>query len=273
MDRLRAIFEWFTSRKYLSLFVIFLIIGAIYATRFYIHANSGKLSDPIRRGDIIDAVYGIGTVTAYKRLSLNPLVGGTVEKTFVVEGDLVKKGSPLLQAENGVIYRAPFDGIVNYFPYKTGENTYSTTPMLILTDISDRYIVVNMEQQGALRVKTGQAAKISFDSLRESVFDGKVSSVYSYAGNFLARIDSINLPEAVLPDMTCDVAIIIKVHKDALLIPIAAFENGSVWVKRGAQIPRETPVQLGVNDGTWAEVLNGDLKVDDRVLIRKQVTP
>ena len=272
MDRLRAVGEWIARRKYLSSFMALVIIGGIIGVRFVLQASAGQMSAPIQRGTIVDAVYGIGTVTASKRVSFNPLVSTTIRSTFVREGDRVRKGQPLITTDDGNTYKAPFDGIANYFPYRAGENTYMTTPMLVFTDMANRYIVVSMEQQGALRVNVGQTARLSFDSLRQKTFDGKVAAVYSYSNNFLARIDLVNLPDSVLPDMTCDVAVVISVHDNALLIPIVAFDNGRVWVKRGKGIPRAVPVKLGVIDSTMAEVLEGDIQVGDRVMIRDKVS-
>lgn len=271
MDHIRAIVEWFLKRKFISIILAVFLPSAFVGVRFLLNANAGQLTDPLHRGQIIDAVYGIGTVTAYKRFSFNPQISNTVTKSFVMEGDSVSKGQPLITTETGVLHRAPFDGVVNYFPYRTGENAYPTTPMMVFTDMSDRYILVSMEQQGAMRVKVGQTARVSFDSLRDQVFSGKVSAVYSYSSNFYARIDSINLPPFILPDMTCDVAIVIGVHDDALLIPATAFLNGKVWVKRGKGIPRETSVKLGVIDGNTAEVVEGDVRPGDRVLVRTKV--
>jgi multidrug efflux pump subunit AcrA (membrane-fusion protein) len=271
MDQIRAIGEWIIRRKYLSLIASALIIAAAAAARTITQANAGQLSGPIERKSITDAVYGIGTVTAYKRLSFNPQISNTLNKSYVMEGDRVHKGQPLMKTESGVIHYAPFDGIVNYFPYRMGENAYPTSPMMVFTDTSDRYIVVNMEQQGAMRVKAGQTAKVSFDSLRDKVFEGKVSAVYSYNSNFYARIDTVALPEFILPDMTCDVAIVIGVHENAIVIPSAAFVKGNVWVKRGRGIPHAIPVKLGVIDGTHAEVLEGAIEPGDRVLIRSKV--
>jgi membrane fusion protein, macrolide-specific efflux system len=270
MDQLRAIIEWISNRRLLSSVIALVILGGAIAIQKINHSLAGQLSEPIKRGKIIDAVYGIGTVTANRRLSFNPLVGSSVMKTFVREGDRLKKGQPLVVTDDGNTHYAPFDGVVNYFPYRNGENAYMTNPMIVFTDLKDRYIVVSMEQQGALRVKEGQTARLSFDSIRQTTFDGRVNAVYSYASNFLARIDSVNLPDSVLPDMTCDVAIIISVHDNALIIPTAAFDNGRVWVKRGRSLPHPTPVTLGVIDGTMAEVIQGDLQAGDQVMIRKQ---
>lgn len=271
MDQLRVIFEWFAERKFISFLIFVVLVGSSITASRYFKSQSGQLSDPIQKGKIIDAIYGIGTVTANRRFSFNPLIGNTVEKSFVKEGDYVKKNAPLIQTSDGGIQRAPFDGVINYYPYKSGENTYATTPMMILTDMTDRYIVVSMEQQGALRVKVGQVAKISFDSIRQTNFEGRVSSVYSYSSNFLARVDINDLPLFILPDMTCDVAIVIGEHENVLLIPVVAFENGTVWVKHESQLPRQIPIKIGITDGVWAEVLEGDLQAGDRVLTRKQV--
>lgn len=272
MDHLRAVLDWILGRKILSSIVALLLMGGVLAIRYVAYASSGELSPPVQRGTIVDAVYGIGTVTALNRISFNPMVGATLSRTYVKEGDRVKKGLPLIRTDDGNVFTAPFDGVANYFPYRQGENASVTSPMLIFTDMANRYVVVSMEQQGALRVKVGQTAKLSFDSIRNVTYQGKVSAVYSYANNFLARIDSVDLPESILPDMTCDVAIIISTHENALLIPVVAFQNGKVWVKKGAGLPRSTPVKLGVNDGAMAEVLSGDIEVGDRVSVRPQVS-
>ncbi|MDR3606830.1 MAG: efflux RND transporter periplasmic adaptor subunit [Oligoflexia bacterium] len=267
---MRSIGEWIGRRKILSSLIAVFLIGAVATIQIFAHAYSGQLSEPLEKGTIIDAVYGIGTVTAYKRFSFNPQVSNTVTESYVMEGDSVKKGAPLLKTDVGLKHYAPFDGVVNFFPYRNGENAYPTTPMMVVTNMRDRYIVVSMEQQGAMKVKVGQTAKISFDSLRDQIFEGKVSSVYSYLSNFYARIDTVQIPDYILPDMTCDVAIVIGVRENALLVPLPAFIKGSVWAKRGNGLPHVVPVKLGVIDGTHAEVIEGDLQAGDRVLIRPQ---
>jgi len=272
MDRLRAIGEWIARRKYLSSLLAALLIGGAVAAHFLLDAYSGRFSHPIKRGNITDTVYGIGTVTAYKRFSFNPQVSNTVIESFVMEGDTVKKGTRLLNTGAGDTHVAPFDGIVNFFPYRRGENAYPSSPMMVITDMHDRYVLVSMEQQGAMRVRTGQEVKISFDSLRDKVFEGKVSAVYSYLGNFYARITVADLPDFILPDMTCDVAIVIGVHENAILIPASAFVAGKVWVKRGAGLPHETKVKLGIIDATHAEVVDGDIQPGDEVEIRTKVS-
>ena len=71
--------------------------------------------------------------------------------------------------------------------------------------------------------------------------------------------------------MTADVAIIIREIPNALLLPVTAYENGYVWVKRGHALPTKVEVKIGVVDGMFAEVASGDLNEGDRLMIRRKV--
>lgn len=236
----------------------------------YVRAHTdGKLSEPLGRGRIIDAIYGIGTVAANRSFALKPGVIGTLTDLYVKEGDVVKKGERLAQVDS-TLYRAPFDGVVNYLPFKVGENVFQQIPILVVTDLTNRYMVVNLEQQGALRVRPGQKAKLSFDTLRQRNYDGVVQSVYSYATNFIARIDVSQLPPEILPDMTADVAIVIGERDNVLLAPIPALDGDSVWVKRGQELPRRVPVKTGIVDDRMAEIIEGDVNEGDQLLIRRK---
>jgi len=268
----RALIKWISAHRALSAVGGIFVICLIVFMRIVIARSQGDLSEPLKKGAIVDAVYGIGTVTATKSYSIKPGVIATITDLYVKEGDSVRKGQKLARLDQ-VGYRAPFDGVVNFLPFKVGENVFAQLPVAVVTDLSNRYLVVSLEQQGALRVRIGQRAKLSFDSIRSKSYDGVVQSVYSYNSNFLARIDVSSLPKEILPDMTADVAIIIRELSDVLLIPVAALENDSVWVKRPHRIPTQVQIKLGVVDGAMAEVRSGDLKENDQVLIRKKVGP
>lgn len=272
METLRATSKWISRHGILTLILCALLVAGVVFARTVIDRTQGTVTDPIRRGEIVDAVYGIGTVTATRSYSIKPGVISRISDLFVQEGDSVRRGAKLAEIDQ-VIYKAPFDGVINFLPFKVGENIFTQLPILVLTDLRDRYLVASLEQQGALRVRPGQKAKLSFDSIRNETFEGVVQSVYSYHSNFLARIDVPGLPSEILPDMTADIAIIIREVKDALLIPVAAYENGSVWVKRGHGIPILTPVTLGVVDGAMAEVASGNLNVGDTLMVRRKIKP
>lgn len=270
MSFLRSILKWTRVHRVVSLAGALFLAGLGIGVRFVLVRSDGTLSDPLRRQTIVQAVYGIGTVTATRSFQLKPGVTGTVGALFVREGDSATQGAKLAQIDS-TLYRAPFGGTIVNLPFKVGENVFANFPVLTLVDLTDRYIVVTLEQQGALRLKEGQKAKLSFDTIRSENYDGVVQSVYSYANSFLARIDCSTLPTRILPGMTADVAIEIREKADALVIPLAAYDKGALWVKRGIGIPRRVEVKTGIVDKDLAEIVSGDLQPGDQVLVRKDL--
>lgn len=270
MNAVRSILRFVARHRVLSLFLLIVVISAFFIFRFISERSQGILSAPLKRAPIVESVYGIGTVTANRSFQLKPGVVSTINDLYVKEGDGVNKGQSLARVDQ-VLFRAPFTGTVTALPFKTGENVFAQVPLLTLVDLTDRYLLVSLEQQGALRVRRGQTARMSFDTIREQTYRGTVEAVYSNDSTFLARIDLKNLPRNILPGMTCDVAIAIREQPSALLVPVAALEQGRfIWVKRGRSVPSRHEITTGIIDKDMAEVISGDLREGDRVLIREK---
>lgn len=270
MDKLRLFFKWIRSHRIISLLVAVVIFGSIFLSRTFVERSQGEITDPLKVGNIVDAVYGIGTVTAARSYSIKPGVVTSISSVYVKEGDYVRKGDRLIKIDDN-LYRAPFDGVINFLPFKISENVFAQVPVLVITDLMNRYLVVSLEQQGALRVNVGQRAKVSFDSLRSQSYDGTVEAIYSYNGNFLARIKVDDLPKQILPDMTADVGIIVREIKNVLLVPTLALEGNSVWVKKNRGLPTQEIVKLGIVDGVMAEIVSGNIGKGDRLIVRKKI--
>ncbi len=247
----------------------------IFVTGGFIWLKKSRASlttlEPIKRGAIVDSVYGIGTLTAERSLSIKSGVTSTIQKLYVKEGQIVKKGARLVDLEGIGIYKAPFAGTVVSAPFKEGETVYAQGNVMTLIDPAETYLLVSLEQQGALNLKPDLPVKISFDGLRGRTFNGLVESVYSNGVDFLARISVKELPSFILPGMTADVAIIIQEKKDALLLPVAAIEAGSAVLSRNNKTIR-VPIKTGLVDGAYAEVLSGDVKEGDEAVSLKRGT-
>jgi len=273
MNQIKSLLKLIVGHPILSVLLGVIFVAALSFFRFLSNRTDGSLTAPIDKGAIVESVYGIGTVMANKSFRIMPGLVNTITHVWVKEGDSVKKGDPLISNEN-VKWTAPFGGTVTSFPFRIGENVFSSVPVLTLVDLLDRYVLVSLEQQGALRVERGQKVRLSFDSIREQSYSGRVVAVYSNDTGYLARIDIGDLPAKILPNMTADVAIEIRHHEDALLIPVSALEQGKyVWRKREYEIPTQVEIKLGIVDRALAEVLSGDLRVGDRLLIRRHQSP
>lgn len=221
---------------------------------------------PIKRGPIIEAVYGLGTVTARQVYQMRLGFTATLLQVHVREGEQVKKGAPLVLLDGVTLLRAPFGGTVTSLPYKVGETVFPQVPILTLVDLSDRYVLVSLEQEGALKVKPGQPAHLRIDSLKGQKFTGAIRSVYSHENQFLADIQVKELPSVILPGMTMDVAIEISRKPDVLLAPSAAIGQNVLNIKRGAGA-RAVQVELGLRDGEFSEILKGEVQAGDLAVV------
>lgn len=250
--------------------VLFIVTAIWFRSR---QVQSIVLTDPIKKGSILESVYGIGTVTATHSFQLKPGVTTNILKLYVREGDQVKKGARLVELSDMTPVSAPFDGTITFLPSKEGETVAPQSVVLSLVDLRNPYLIVSLEQRAALRVLQGQKAKINFDSMRDQSFDGVVQAIYSNENNFFVRIGVEKLPNQILPGMTGDVAIEIREHQNVLLIPIAAIESGKVFVDKGRGTSRKVEIQTGIVDATMAELTSGNVAEGDRLVIRKKITP
>ncbi len=257
--------KWFLALMAATLLAIG--VGA-YSLR---HSDDATETFKVKHGDIIEAVYGLGTVTANQSYQVKLGVTGTITGLYVTEGDKIEKGKALVTIDQGAYFAAPFSGTVTSAPFKLGETVYAQAPIVTLTNLKDRYVVVSLEQESALRVRAGQNTRISFETLRGQTYQGKVRAIYPDPQNsqFFVRIDVAELPETILPGMTGDVAIEIAQRAGVLLIPVTALQSGRVTVKSG-HLRKKIQITVGAIDGRWAEVTGDDLKEGDDVILPRK---
>ncbi len=259
--------------KWITLIALMITVAIFSIFKFSQKRNQLlALTEPLVKGSALESVYGIGTVTANRSFQLKPGVTTSVLKLYVKEGDQVKKGARLVDLSDMNPVHSPFDGTITFLPAKVGETVFAQSVVLSVVDLTDRYIIVSLEQRAALRVVQNQKAKINFDSMRNQSFDGIVQAIYSNDNNFFVRIGADNLPPQILPGMTGDVAISIAEHKDVLLVPVAAIESGKVYVDLGHGRSKQVNIKIGVVDATMAELIEGDLREGDRLQIRKKIS-
>lgn len=221
-----------------------------------------------KRGPIIEAIYGIGTVTSRKHFTFRLGVNSTVVKTYVHEGQEVKKGDALIQLTPSLMIRTPINGTVTSFSPNEGENIFPDQTVVTVEDLLDRYILATIDQQSALRVKKGMKVRLHFETIRDQTFNGTVNTLYPSSGQFMVRIESQELPPEILPGMTADVSIQVAERENALLIPVLSIQQGKVLIERNGK-NQKIDVKIGVTDSEWAEVLSGDISESD-VVVRKK---
>lgn len=218
------------------------------------------------RGSIVEAVYGLGTVESNNVFEAKVGVMSSVSEFFVKEGQDVIGRDKLYRDDSGTIFRAPFAGRVTQIPVFIQENLFPQTVILTIMDLNSLYLAVSMEQQGAMKIKKGIKAEVSFEFFRNKKLQGIVETIYPKKDQFIAKVQIAEWPPGVLPGMTADVAFEIDRKKDALLIPVKAIVNGNIILKRNGK-KEKLPVKIGLMDLEKAEVLEPQLKLEDELIV------
>lgn len=248
--------------------IIAILIAATaiaFATWYFFYKKDYEIIHP-SRGPIHETVYGLGKVKSHERYEVIVGVISNVTKLYVDEGDEVKKGDLIIKLENGGPFVAPFNGTITMVSVRTGEIAVPQRPLVRLEDLNDTYLELSLEQESALRVRKGQPAKISFESIRNKVLIGKVSSVFSREDEFLVHVQVEGLDPGVLPGMTADVSIEIGKISDALLVPAKAVTNGFVTVRRKHKWVKEQ-VEAGHMNNQSIEILSKNLTTNDELRV------
>lgn len=244
-----------------------LVLALVIIAFFVLRGREFETIHP-HKGDITEAVYGLGKVKTDKRFEVILGVLSTVAKLYVNEGQSVKKGAPLIEFEDHALFRAPLDGTVTLVTVRAGETALPHLPLLRVEDLSDRYIELSLEQPAALRVRKGQKARISFETLRGKVLEGSVTALFSREDEFLTHITAEGLEPSVLPGMTADVAIEIGKVQNATLVPLRAVQNGMLTVKKNG-LWKKIKVEVGNVDENYAEILGDAVSADDEIRMKK----
>ena len=179
---------------------------------------------------------------------------------------------------------APFDGTVTSVSVKPGDQVSmsagtaaAAAPAFRIDDLSRLLVDVEITEVDINQVKIGQDATLSFDAILNQNYNGKVAEVARVgivgqqgAVNFLVTIELTDPDELVLPGMTAAVNIITSEIDDVLLVPNRSVRlvngNRTVYILRDGQAVAET-VQLGQSNESFSEVLSGNVKEGDQVIL------
>lgn len=138
---------------------------------------------------------------------------------------------------------------------------------MTLADTRTMYVRVSLDQKSIILVRKGQKVELSFENLRDSRTEGIVESVYPSSNEFVVRIGVRNFPDGVLPEMNCDTAIIIRKNENAVLVLRNAILQNEITIERKGK-RMQVKVQAKPVDREFSEILEGDVRPDDFVIVR-----
>lgn len=234
-------------------------------TLFLFSCDKTSQVSPIK-GEILEAVYGLGTVQSDHVFHSKAAIVTYVEQFFVQEGEDVNKGDKLYMLDGGFIMRSPFSGRVTAIPVTVRENIFPQTIILTVVDLKNIFLSVSLDQEATLKIKKGMKAEATFEFFRNNKLLGTVESLYSQEDHFIAKVRFPNWPDGILAGMTADVVFEIARKTNAILIPTKAISNGYITIKRDNK-KSKIKVVIGLKDDEKVEIISPSLDTNDLVII------
>jgi HlyD family secretion protein len=168
--------------------------------------------------------------------------------------------------------RAPFAGVIAEQDVELGEWVTPSPPLLIappaldVIDPGSVYVSAPLDEVDSARIRVGQPAKVTVDSHRGEVFEGRVVRVAPYvldveAQNRTVEVE-VELADAaraaqLLPGTSADIEVVLESRDAVLRIPTAALLEGDrVLVANGGRL-EERAVEVGLRNWDWAEIESG----------------
>ena len=241
------------------------LIFTIIFSLLFLSSCQKKTVFPIK-GDIVEAVYGLGTVESELKFVAKSAITNYVREFFVTEGEDVVKGQKLYTTDQGAIIYSPFDGRVSEILVSTNENLFPQTKILSVFNLKKLYVTVSLEQQAIMRIRPNLIAEVSFEFFRNKKLEGKITSIYPTENQFMAKVELSKWPEGVLPGMTADVAIEIGKKENVTLVPTRAIVNGHIIYKRDGKKHKQA-VEVGLVDLENVEIISPELKLSDEIIL------
>jgi HlyD family secretion protein len=171
---------------------------------------------------------------------------------------------------------APFNGVITQAELAPGDMVSPGTLAFRVDDLSHLLVDLQISEVDINNMTVGQPVSVTFDAVQGKSYTGKVSKI-SQAGdstgsgvNFTVTVEMIEVDELIKPGMTAAVNITVREISDALLVQNRAVRqvNGKrvVYVLKD-KLPVAVEIRLGATSDTNSEVVGGDLKVGDLIIL------
>jgi HlyD family secretion protein len=176
---------------------------------------------------------------------------------------------------------APFAGTITDVEPKPGDLVSSGVTAFRVDDLSRLLLDVEVSEVDINRVQVGQDAIMTFDAILGKEYHGKVVEVAPVGNvvegvvNFTVTVELVDGDDAIKSGMTAAVNIVVSKLENVLLIPNRAVRlqdsKRVVYVmKDGKMTP--VPVTLGASSDTDSELVSGDLKEGDLIVLNPPET-
>jgi multidrug efflux pump subunit AcrA (membrane-fusion protein) len=244
-------------------------------------------ADQTQITDATSSVYGLAihlnnVWTAYQDASqqLSNAVTSLYELERSPNPDDLASAQARLQAAQATVdtqsLTAPFAGTISEVDNKPGDQVSPGSTGFRLDKLDRLLVDVQVSEVDINSIQVGQPVALSFDAILDKQYEGVVSQVPEVGDivqgvvEFPVVVELINPDRNVKPGMTAAVNIVVDQITNSLLVPNSAVRlvNGQhvVYILNNNQL-QPIEVTLGASSDTQSQVLEGNLKVGDQIVL------
>ncbi len=193
------------------------------------------------------------------------------------------------------VIRSPIAGVVVNRNVNVGQTVAASfqTPTVfqIAQDLKRMQIDTSVSEADVGNLDVGRPVRFSVDAFPGRELEGRIlqvrlnPSIQQNVVTYNVVVEANNPDGTLLPGMTANVTITVETRKDVLRVPNAALgfrpkdaggnetprrgdRGKQVYVLEGGE-PRSVKVRTGITDSTHTEIVEGDLKPGDLVVLRE----
>lgn len=171
---------------------------------------------------------------------------------------------------------APFAGTITLAKSLVGDMVTPGTVAFRLDDLSRLLVDVDISEIDINTIEIGQPVTMTFDAILGKTYNGTITDVAKTgatvqgAVNFTVTVEITDADEMIKPGMTAAVTILVKEVKDVLLVPnraVRVVDGQRVVYVLKDKVPQPVKVRLGSSSDISSEVVGGDLKEGDLIVL------
>jgi len=214
----------------------------------------------------------------------------------VAQSSLKQARAALHQSQVNLSYTnilSPIDGVVISRNVDVGQTVAATlqAPVIftIAEDLKKMQVDTDVAEGDVGRLAVGMPSSFTVDAFPGVTFNGKIREIRNAAKTlqnvvtYDAVVDVANDDLRLRPGMTANVVFVFDTREHALAAPNSALRfkmpnvddapskdvtssNHTLWVLRDGKAT-SLVVRTGLSDGTWTEIVSGDLREGDEVIV------
>ncbi|HXP04576.1 MAG TPA: efflux RND transporter periplasmic adaptor subunit [Stellaceae bacterium] len=258
----------------------------------YTKANSGRTALLARENSIAQDTAD-QSLSAYHQGQAQVLL----DQATIQQWQALLEGAQVNLAYTDIV--SPVDGTVVSRNVTEGQTVAASlqtpTLFLIATDLTQMEVDTNVSESDIGTVKEKNPATFTVEAYPDRTFAGSVVQVrqapqtLQNVVTFDVVVDVANLDLALMPGMTATTRVITAQRDNVIRVPDQALRYtpadapataaappaapttrmGALWVLTGDK-PVRVAVTLGLDDDTYTEIVGGELKVGDQVILSEQ---